>query len=208
MHMLRDAAVAGLEAVLNAYLRLEPEVNARMARLHGKVICLDITGIDQKLYFVPSIDRLQVHGRHEAEPDTLLRGSLGALASLGLDQDKRTQLFGGRVEVIGDATLAHRFGKILADMDIDWEEQFSRLIGDVPAHQAGRLLRGLGDWAHNARRSLEMDLGEYLQEEVRLLPRAEEIALFANQVDDLRDDVERLAARCQRLGRHVEQDTP
>ena len=47
--------------------------------------------------------------------------------------------------------------------------------------------------------TLEKDLGEYLQEELRLLPVRIEIDAFLAAVDSLRDDSERLQARFDRL---------
>lgn len=207
MGMLQDSAVSTLEGLINGYLRLDPEVQQRLSRLHGKVICFEISGFGLNLYFVPAADRLQLYGSLEGEPDCIIRGSPVALASLGFSDEKSDQLFGGRVEIEGDAGLAHRFGQILAAMDIDWEEQLSRLVGDIPAHQTGRLVRGVSDWIGRSRRSLEMDVGEYLQEEARLLPRPGEIAEFIAAVDDLRDDVDRLEARFNRVSGKLEQDS-
>jgi len=45
----------------------------------------------------------------------------------------------------------------------------------------------------------EQNLREYLQEEARLLPTRYEAKEFLDAVDALRDDVERLAARVERL---------
>ena len=208
MARLPNAAVSALEALINGYLNLDSDVRQRLARLHGKVICFDFSGFDLRLYFVPSVDRLQLHGAMEGEPDCIIRGSPLALAALGFADEKSEQLFGGRVEIQGDAGLAHRFGQILAAVDIDWEEQLSRLVGDIPAHQAGRAVKGLSDWAGKSRRALELDIGEYLQEEVRLAPHPDEVAEFVAGIDALRDDVERLQARVDRLRQRLDQESP
>jgi ubiquinone biosynthesis protein UbiJ len=201
MALIGDALISALEGLINAALRLDPAVQQRLSRLHGKRIAFDFTGFGLKLYFIPAEERLQLHGRIEGEADCTLSGSPLALAALGLEEDKSGSLFGGSVQISGDAALAHRFGKILADMDIDWEEQLSRLVGDIPAHQGGRLLSNGREWARQSRHSLEMDMGEYLQEELRWLPLPEELAEFSAGVDTLRDDVERLQARIDRLNR-------
>jgi ubiquinone biosynthesis protein UbiJ len=197
--MLADALISALEGLLNATLRLDPQALQRLARLQGKVICFDFSGFEQQLYFVPTAEGLQLHGRFEGEPDCRLSGSPLALARLGLAENKSGELFGGGVSIQGDGALAQRFGKILADLDIDWEEQLSRLVGDIPAHQAGRAYRSARHWAEQSRHSLELDLGEYLQEELGWLPRPEDLGHFSSGVDELRDDVERLQARVNRL---------
>lgn len=201
MALISSALLSALERTLNATLQLDPAIGQRLARLHGKVICLEITGFDLRIYFIPTPEGLQLYGQIEGEPDCTLSGSLLALASLGLSDDKGAELFAGGVQVHGDAALAHRFGKILADLDIDWEEHLSRLIGDIPAHQAGKLYRHARQWAGKSRQTLELDLGEYLQEELRWLPLPEELDAFNAEVDELRDDAERLQARLERLQR-------
>ena len=46
---------------------------------------------------------------------------------------------------------------------------------------------------------MEENIREYLQEESRDLPSRYEMDRFADEVDVLRDDVDRLAARLKRL---------
>ena len=62
-------------------------------------------------------------------------------------------------------------------------------------------MRAAGRWGRQSADNLSLDLKEYLQEEARLLPSRYEIEEFLDQADTLRDDVERLAARVERLSR-------
>ena len=196
-----DAVLAGLEAALNRYIALDPEGAARLAPLHGRLIAIELAGFGTRLTLIPGPDGLQVFGAYEGEPDCLLRGSPLALARMGLAERKEDQLFGGEVQVAGDTRLAQEFGAFIAGLDVDWEEQFSRLVGDPIAHQVGSRLRSVGDWGRQSSNTLTQDLQEYLQEEGRLVPTAYEVQGFLDRVDTLRDDVERLEARIERLAR-------
>lgn len=195
------AAIALLEASLNRYLCLDPDTPARLAALHGRVIALELPGSALRLTFIPSPAGLQVLGYWEGEPDCLLRGTPLALARMGVGGRGEQAIFSGEVTIEGDTETAQRFGALWAHLDIDWEEQLSRLTGDPIAHQAGRLARGLGRWAGGAADTFRANLQEYLQEELRLLPTAAEVSDFAEDVEGLRDGVERLAARLTRLER-------
>ena len=196
-----DAALAALEAVLNRYIALDPEGAARLAPLQGRLIGIEVQGLGTRLYLIPGPDSLQVFGAYEGEPDCLLRGTPLALARLGLAERKEDRLFGGEVTVEGDTGLAQDFGAFLAGLDVDWEEQLSRLVGDPLAHGIGDGVRSLQRWGRDSAQTLTQDLKEYLQEEARLLPTPYEVESFLDQVDVLRDDVERLAARVERLAR-------
>jgi len=91
------------------------------------------------------------------------------------------------------------FKAILDEMDIDWEEQLSRLTGDTIAHQLGNTARRAAGVLRHGRRTLERDLGEYLQEELRVLPTRIETENFSADVSRLGMDTDRLAARIRRL---------
>lgn len=195
---LSTLAVAALEDALNRYLDLDPDTQAQLATLHGRVIGLEVLGLGLTLYFAPAPHRLQLLSSFEGTPTCRLRGAPLALARLGRGSGAQG-LFGGDVTIEGDTETAHRFGEILAALDVDWEEQLSRLTGDVAAHQIGQFARSGAAWARNSHRSLEQDLGEYLKEEGRLLPTRFEVDAFMEAVDRTRDDVERLEARISRL---------
>jgi ubiquinone biosynthesis protein UbiJ len=56
-----------------------------------------------------------------------------------------------------------------------------------------------GKWSRSTVNNLGADIGEYLQEERRDVVSGAEIDVFSQQVDRLRDDVDRLEARIHRL---------
>lgn len=196
-------AIALLEGTLNRYLRLDPDTPARLAALHGQVIAVEIPDADLRLTFIPAPGHLQVLGQFEGTPDCLLRGTPLALGRLVLSGKREDALFAGAVTIEGDTETAQRFGALWAALDIDWEEQLSRLAGDPIAHQTGNLARGLDRWVRGAVDTCTANLQEYLQEELRLLPTPPEVSDFAGEVEGLRDDVERLAARLTRLERRL-----
>ncbi|MCU7920988.1 MAG: SCP2 sterol-binding domain-containing protein [Candidatus Thiodiazotropha sp. (ex Epidulcina cf. delphinae)] len=193
------AALAGFEQLLNQAIRLDPETPARLAPMHGRVIGLELLGLGMSLYLIPGPAGIQLFSEFEGLPDCTLRGSLLDLANMQGSRRSADQLFSGSVQIEGNTTLAQRFGEFLSDLEIDWEEQLSRLTGDVVAHEIGTLVRGAIGWGRALGETAEQDLREYLQEELRLLPGHYETAPFLNEVDRLRDDVERLEARIQRL---------
>jgi ubiquinone biosynthesis protein UbiJ len=198
----RDLGYAGLEAALNGYLGLDPVTRERLAALHGRTVGIEVLGPGLILFFTADeTGALQVYGRQEGEPDCWLRGTPLDLMRAGDRTAGADQLFSQRVRIEGDSGLAQRFGAILADIEIDWEEHLSRIVGDLVAHEIGSAARAAQDFGRRAGRTAEQNLREYLQEEARLLPTRYEVKELLDAVDALRDDVERLAARVERLGK-------
>lgn len=196
----QQAALLGLEAALNRLLRLDPGAAAALSRFHGRAVGIEVLGLGLALFFIPDAGgRLQVLADIEGEPDSLIRGTPLDLARSALAGRKEDALFAGRVEIRGDTDLAQRFTGVLGALDIDWEEQLAQLTGDVVAHEAGRAARTAGQWTGRTGRIAAQDLREYLQEELRVLPTGYEVTEWLDEVDRLRDDVERAAARIARL---------
>ena len=84
MSRLPASLLAGLEAVLNRYLRLDPDAMARMAALQPRAIAIELTPLQLTLYVVPGENGIQLRSRLESGPDTVLRGTPLGLAQLGL----------------------------------------------------------------------------------------------------------------------------
>lgn len=193
---MRDLALEGLEQALNQLIGLDPQAGQQLATLHGRVICIDLAGTGMRLNFVPGHDgRVQILGDTEGEPDCILSGSPLDLMRAGDSAKSARQLFAGHVRIEGDSQTAHRFSEALAGLDIDWEEQLSHLTGDIAAHEIGRGVRAVLREGERIGRSNRENLSEYLTEEARLLPHRYEVEDFISDVDTLRDDCERLAAR-------------
>jgi len=206
---IRDLALEGIEQSLNGLLALDPVALEHLAALHGRCIAMQLDGVGLTLYFVPGQDgRLQLLGSLEGEPDCTLSGSPIDLLRASDETSGHRQLFAGNVRIEGDTNLAQRFSKALAGLDIDWEEQLSRLTGDIAAHEIGRGVRAAAQQGERMRDITAANLSEYLTEEARLLPHRFEVDEFLVDVDTLRDDVERLEARIALLEKAGPGGTP
>jgi len=200
--IIQDLALEALEEALNRVLAMDPDARRRLADLHGRVVRVDLQGTGIQLNFVPGHDgHLRLLGSIEHEPDCTLSGSPVDLIRAGDSTSGHAQLFAGRVQIDGDTGLAHGFSETLAGIDIDWEEQLSRLTGDIAAHEIGRGLRAAAREGRRLGRSAQDNLSEYLTEEARLLPHRFEVEDFLSDVDELRDTADRLEARIALLER-------
>ena len=193
-----DPLLAAFEGALNAVLALDPEGAARLARIQGRVL-LQLAGFGTRTYVIPGDSGLLLHSAYDAPPDCTVRGSPAALLRMVLSEHREDSVFQGAVTIEGDNAVAQALGEVLRGLDVDWEEQLSRLVGDTLAHRIGVRARAGERWAERSADSFAQDLREYLKEEARLLPTDDEMRGFLDGVDTLRDDVERLAARVARL---------
>jgi len=197
--------IAGvIEASLKQMLRLNPEAQQQLLPLAGKVLGIHIEGLDQELYFIAHTQGVDVFSAYEGKPDAMIIGTPAQLANLSRP-DAGSRLLAGEARIEGDNATAQAFSALISPMSIDWEELLAQNIGDIPAHQAGRLLRGSLNWIMSTHGKLHEDIGEYLQEEIRLLPSRNEIEAFMDDVSKTRSDADRLEARIQRLEKEQHQ---
>lgn len=187
-----------VEDVGNRLLRLDPETLKRLGDLHGQVVCIEFRDLGRRLYLEPSEAGFRMSAEHATKPAVTLRGTLATFARLGFDPDRRGPA-PGELEVQGDVALGQRMQAILQDLDLDWEEPLARLFGDPAGHAIARTLRAVHAWHVEALKTFGRNAAEYLQEESRLVPVRADVEEFLDAVDVLRNDVERLEARLQRL---------
>ncbi|HEB93824.1 MAG TPA: sterol-binding protein [Gammaproteobacteria bacterium] len=199
MKQIPIVVTAAIEVAVNQVLALDPDTVARLREINGKVIAIELQGLDVALYLIPTDTGLSVFGYFAGEPDTILRGSPVGMLRMGLAENASDSFFAGEVEISGDVELGGQFREILDGLDIDWEEHLSYVTGDVVAHRVGSFVRDAVDWGRKTLDTLGRDGAEYLQEESRDLPNRFEMEEFLTAVDTLRTDVDRLEARIERL---------
>lgn len=193
-----------IETAFNAWLKLDGETLPRFAALDGKIIRFHITGLDLNLYFLPATSGIQVLGSYPDEEqgglvDATIHGSPMALMRLSTATNSGEAMLKSDVEIDGDMRVAEKFSGILQEVDIDWEELLSKLVGDVIAHQAGQVTRNATGWIKDTSEAMQKNTAEYLSEESGLIPAEAEISEYMDQVDDVRMGVDRLEARIKLL---------
>ncbi len=195
------AWLASVEALLNRSISQSTQGAAAARRLNLTCLAVEIEGVLRVRAAVAG-DRLALLWGGDTAADAtiagsplafleLLRGGPGGAAGAGKGR--------AAVQVQGDAEIAGRYRELFALARPDFEEELSRLVGDVPARRLSQLARGALSWARRARRIAGENLAEYLQEESRDLVSRPELEEFLLGVDQLRETADRVEARLARL---------
>ncbi len=197
----------GVEVAINKALAYDPATQNAIGELAGKVLAVECTLPPLTFYAIHSEKDISLMAQYEGEPDTTLRGSALALASLATDGQDRVSFFDTGVEVRGDHDLLRQIKKILKNLDIDWEAALAQLIGDVPAHLIGESLRSSAKWKQQVAERASTAAAEFSQEEVRLTPSRSEVDNFTTEVKHIANDVDRLTARVNKLKIQLDQQS-
>jgi ubiquinone biosynthesis protein UbiJ len=193
-----EALLRPIADILNRNIAEITPAREIASELNGTTVAIRVRDSALGAYFVFDDDVVALATEYTDDPDVVITGSLITLARM-LQGSGEAAIRSGDVDLTGDAATAQRFQKLLDLAQPDIEEELSRVIGDVAAHRIAEIARGVGKWARDARSTMGGNIREYLQEESREVPTRYEVDRFAKQVGILRDDVERIAARLNRL---------
>lgn len=186
------------EGLLNRAIDASSVAAERATRLEGKCLAVDVEGLSRRVSLTVRDGRVTLSEGHGEGADVTIKAPpLELLKLVGADSVQGFK--GAAVELHGDVHTAEAFAALLKAAAPDFERELAGWVGDVPAHAISRRARGLNDWARRSCAALAADVSEYLQEESDCLPLPEQVRAFCGEVDRLRDDVERAAARLERL---------
>lgn len=206
----RTAIAKSLEFALKQALDYDPGSRAALVDLTGKSLALEITHPPFALHLAFSDTDINVSGYGHGA-DCTLSGSLPAV--MGLLWREHHTLAGSGVTLSGDPGLLQKLQRILGNADFDWEQaltdQLAVLAGPSNAslllHPLAQLLRSGNRWMQRQTQVAPEWLRDFLTQELRLLPSPEELAVFNQDVDDVRAQAERLEARLRKLSSSLDQ---
>lgn len=187
-----------LELALDRIVALDPATRDALLALEGRELAIAIQAPPLAMRLKVRDGRLAVGPDRDAtEADLSVKATLGALLSQVLPGRESAPL--GQIRISGDAELARRLQQIVQRYQPDIEEAFTRVFGDVMGVQLARAFKGAFDWSKRSAETMLRDAADYLGEESRDLVPKPEMAQFLDEVDELRDGVERLERRVARL---------
>lgn len=198
--MIKQYSLKLLEQAINHGLSLDESINEKLVSLSGKIIELIISPLDVNFFIIFTNTGLTLQETVNTPADTIIHSSpLGLIRLSLLPVSKARSLFNDQVQLSGDIELGEQAKRLFNELDIDWEGHLARFTGDVVAYQLGSWVRQGLAFQDQLKRSVQRNITEYVQEELRIVPGREETDDFFHDVDRLTLDVERLEAQVKLL---------
>ncbi|WP_419533054.1 ubiquinone biosynthesis accessory factor UbiJ [Endozoicomonas sp.] len=193
---IKTGLLVAIERQVNALLALDPVTIKKLSHWFGKVAAFQCTSPQWVCYAHFEHDRIRLAGFFEGEVDVTFTGSSVAFATLATRRNLPFADVPG-LSVSGDEALIADLLQIHRQMDIDWERPLCEAFGDITGHMMAQGLRFVGDHVHRGQQLILDNLGEYLQEELRLIPSRVEVEGFAEEVGLLAESMDRLEHQWQ-----------
>ena len=201
--LIKPLLIAALETALNRYLALDNNKDDLLIPLKGKVIALTIQPFNETLYLCATSDSIQIIDQITGHPDTTISGSVWELGLMGISAKPMRSVFSGEIKIEGDIQTGKQFQDLFKKLDVDLEGLLAQYAGADLANRVSRFFRSGQDWGKETIETFKLNTAEFLQEETRDLPAKPEIDIFYQQVDELRNDCDRLQARVERLEKYL-----
>jgi ubiquinone biosynthesis protein UbiJ len=159
----------------------------------GKVALFEVLPV--RFALLVGADGLVQPADAAATPAVTIRFERFALLQTLADREQAWR----KAQVEGDTAFASVISQVAANLQWVVEEDLSRVFGDIAAYRMAQAGRAAAAWPRQAAQSVAANAAEYLTEEAQLLVTPLQAAEFMREVDELRDAVERLEKRIDRL---------
>jgi len=172
---------------------------AELARHKGKVILLKLPVGNLCFELTPEGSLTSLTDFDT--PSLELEVSAEVLSSLGAGPDGLREQAMKSVKITGDADLAQLLGRLVGQIRWEYEEDLARFIGDAPANFAVRQGKKWAAAGKSAVTDLLGSLVEYVSEERKVLLNKRDFMIRKNELNSLRDAVDRIEKCIQLLER-------
>lgn len=201
--MIIDVLTEIIENLLNRNLGSSPQARESCATLKGRRLKIIVRDLNLSVGIESLGDSLCISSSASGDFDAEIEGTPVNLLALAGPAPERL-LKSGTVQTRGDIELLQRYRDLVLLLRPDLEEELAKLVGDSPAHRIAGLARSALAFGRRGVENTIRNTAEYFAHESGdLVPRAEAEAFLA-EVDRLREDVDRAAARLDALLQRAE----
>ncbi|KGQ69686.1 hypothetical protein OA57_10520 [Chelonobacter oris] len=190
---------AAIETALSYLLQRSENSQPHLRKLNGKVLALQLQQLEITVYFVFSLQQIDVLQYYEGEADCRVQTS----AKIGLKIPKKaelTQLINNKSLVLhGDLQVLQDFLALLEQLETDPAELLAPYLGDVPAYNAVRFVKQVFAFFSGTQQNARQHWRERLSEEWQLTAPRLAVTDFHRQVVALDEESNALEQRFQQL---------
>lgn len=200
--MLPQLISAVVEWVINKAVALNSNKLISFSGLHQKTLTIELAELSSPLVFTLHVTDNQADitvTTHCEVSDCVITTSLNTLKKLSANESLTQLIKQDELDVQGDIKIAQQFAQIAQALDIDWQSELAKHLGDVPTHKLVQFGQQVSQSLSAKSKQIESDLSEYIVHEQRLVVTRSQITYFSQQVDEISQETSSLATRLDKL---------
>ena len=188
-----------LTAAVNHLLAQEPWAQRKLAKHAGKIAFIDGGALVLKWQVTADgmLQAPETDNASDPSPNVTIKMKLSDLPLMAQNPERAFSY----VNIQGDADFASAISQVGLGLRWDAEQDLSTLVGDIAALRLVSAAKATFQSVQTTHKKLAENLAEYFLEEKPLLVRPHVVSDFTQNVTTLRDDLERLIKRIERMER-------
>ncbi len=199
--LLPQVVTATLELIINKALSLNNK-SVSFAAVAQKTLTLNLAELPFSLSFTLDNTSMPagiiVRSGYEYS-DCTINTSVNTLKKLKTNVPLTQLIKRDELDVSGDIKIAQQFANIAQSLEIDWQTELAKHIGDVPTHKLLQFGNKITKSLSTTGKQLEADISEYLVHEKRLVVTSSQLNAFNQMSKDVASEVDTLSARIDKL---------
>lgn len=204
--MHQQALCAALEIIINQALAFNIHGTKALVPLEQKTLTLELNELGFPLSFTVNASKILVttlEDTDEEDASCIIKTSIATLRELRREQQLTELIKQDKLDISGNIKIAQQFAAIAETLEIDWQSEIEKHIGDVATYKLGRLSNAVKEKLAFAARQIQADASEWLVHEKRLVVTESQINDFNQQVDQVSKQTDAMAKRIERLSQKL-----
>lgn len=184
--------------ILDKILSLDPQKAYLLEQLQNKSLAIGINDFSMCFCFNPAKDRLTFELIESINAENLLSANSGTLVAMALSHNPQSYIQKGAVEFTGNLHILEYYSYFFQTIRPDLI--FILTSGDTTSFSSflSKPLDVIKNWFTVSKTRFPYELREYIQYEKELSPCKEEVEDFFSDIQVLKQDLERIAAKINR----------
>lgn len=200
--MPQQVLSSALEKIINQALTLNLNANHDLASLNEKTLTVTLAELGFPLCFNIMNNIVYVNGNN-ANSDCTINTSLKSLWQLKQSQQLTELIKQDKLNLQGDIKIAQLFASLFENIDIDWQSEIAKHIGDIPTYQLSQLFNVVKKKASFAAKQIPSDASEWLIHEKRLVVTNAELSQFHHTVNGITEEITSVNNRINALSKKI-----
>lgn len=183
-----------LESIVNKAIAVSLNGSQSLYTLEQKNLVVHLAELGFPLSFIVNNGKILVTSLGE-NPDCGIHTSIKTLVAFKKEQQLTDLIKQDKLDIAGDIKVAQQFANVAETLDIDWQSELAKYIGDIPTYKLTQWGKKVADKLGFAAKQIQADSTEWLVHEKRLVVTSSQIAAFNLQVSALDVQTETLIDR-------------
>jgi ubiquinone biosynthesis protein UbiJ len=196
--MFQQTLCSTVEFAVNQALALNINGRNVLSVIEQKTLTILLTELGFPLSFSINENNVLVTSLTERS-DCTIKTSVKTLLELKKEQQITELIKQEKLDVQGDIKVAQLFANITESLEIDWQSELAKHIGDIPTYKLSQFGKNLAKKFNFATQQIQADASEWLVHEKRLVVTSSQINNFSQQVIDIARQTDVISERIQKL---------